>query len=189
MNPAQRDDLLSRRCGQVWPFGVLLNVVPVRETATVLDIGGGDGRCFSELARRGHSGQRALIDAARGGDAHALPFPAQSFDVVLMLRVLAHLHTPALALAEARRVLRPGGRLVVAAHGPLHLAALFGPVPAQRSPELPAAVSFDLRLPVCLTVRDQRALLASYGQRAQPEGELKTELQLCGWTEQSEQRN
>ncbi|GGQ95377.1 class I SAM-dependent methyltransferase [Deinococcus ruber] len=180
---------MSQRCGQVWSFGVLLDAVPIDTAASVLDIGGGDGRLLLELARRGHTGRQALIDAARGGDAHALPFAAQSFDVMVLLRVLAHLHTPALALAEARRVLRPGGRVVVAAHGPLHLAALLGTVSTQSAPAPAAAVPFDLRLPVLLTVHDQRALLASYGQSAQPQGELKTELQLCGWVQHIEGQN
>jgi ubiquinone/menaquinone biosynthesis methyltransferase len=47
------------------------------------------------------------------GDAMRLPFPAETFDVVTMgygLRNVAHLDD---ALAEIRRVLRPGGRLLV----------------------------------------------------------------------------
>jgi len=48
------------------------------------------------------------------GDAHHLPFPDASFDLVTCQTVLIHLADPAAALAEWRRVLRPGGRLVVA---------------------------------------------------------------------------
>jgi len=46
-------------------------------------------------------------------DAQALPFPAASFDLVTC-RIAAH-HFPALAafVAEARRVIRPGGRLLL----------------------------------------------------------------------------
>jgi SAM-dependent methyltransferase len=43
------------------------------------------------------------------GDAHAIPFQADSFDCVFSYAVLAHLHSPFLALHEIRRVLRPGG--------------------------------------------------------------------------------
>jgi SAM-dependent methyltransferase len=46
------------------------------------------------------------------GDVTALPFADGSFDAVLLLDVLEHLPDPARALAEARRVLRPGGALV-----------------------------------------------------------------------------
>ncbi|MCM2311094.1 MAG: metalloregulator ArsR/SmtB family transcription factor [Steroidobacteraceae bacterium] len=47
------------------------------------------------------------------GELMALPQPAQSFDVVLIDRVLAAADRPAAALQEAARVLRPGGRLVL----------------------------------------------------------------------------
>jgi SAM-dependent methyltransferase len=48
------------------------------------------------------------------GDAHHLPFADASFDLVTCQTVLIHLADPAAALAEWRRVLRPGARLVVA---------------------------------------------------------------------------
>lgn len=48
------------------------------------------------------------------GDAHHLPMiPDASFDVVLCTEVLEHLHTPALALAEFHRILKPGGKLIL----------------------------------------------------------------------------
>jgi ArsR family transcriptional regulator len=47
------------------------------------------------------------------GDLAALPQPAQSFDVVLIDRVLTSAERPAAALQEAARVLRPGGRIVL----------------------------------------------------------------------------
>jgi ArsR family transcriptional regulator len=47
------------------------------------------------------------------GELTALPQPAQSFDVVLIDRVLARAERPAAALQEAARVLRPGGRVVL----------------------------------------------------------------------------
>ena len=48
-------------------------------------------------------------------DATALPFPDGSFCSVAVLYVLYHLPDPGLALAEARRVLRSGGLVAVAA--------------------------------------------------------------------------
>ncbi|MFF0541660.1 methyltransferase domain-containing protein [Nocardia thailandica] len=48
------------------------------------------------------------------GDAYGLPFGPESFDAVLCEQVFQHLTAPARAAAEIARVLRPGGRTVVA---------------------------------------------------------------------------
>jgi ubiquinone/menaquinone biosynthesis C-methylase UbiE len=47
------------------------------------------------------------------GDATALPYEDESMDAVVLTAVLGEIPDPAAALAEIRRVLRPGGRLVV----------------------------------------------------------------------------
>ena len=56
------------------------------------------------------------------GDAGRLPFADGSFDCVLMLDVLEHVAAPEMALAEAARVLRPGGErlLTIPFAYPLH---------------------------------------------------------------------
>lgn len=51
------------------------------------------------------------------GVAEALPFPDASFDTVLSTFTLCSVADPALALKEARRVLKPGGCLLFLEHG------------------------------------------------------------------------
>ena len=51
------------------------------------------------------------------GTAEALPFEAASFDCVVCTFTLCSVHTPAQALSEARRVLKPGGRFLFCEHG------------------------------------------------------------------------
>jgi hypothetical protein len=52
-------------------------------------------------------------DRVERGSAEALPFEAESFDVVVLEQVLEHLADPARGLREARRVLRTGGIVCV----------------------------------------------------------------------------
>lgn len=46
-------------------------------------------------------------------DAHALPMEDNTFDTILCTEVLEHLHTPAKAISEMKRVLKPGGTLIL----------------------------------------------------------------------------
>jgi len=94
--------------------------------ARVLDVGCGRGVALAALADRGFEAHGVEIgpDALRGVDPRArvriaptlaaAGHPAELFDMVLIWHVLEHLRQPDAALAEARRLLRPGGRLVVA---------------------------------------------------------------------------
>jgi ubiquinone/menaquinone biosynthesis C-methylase UbiE len=47
------------------------------------------------------------------GDLEALPLPDASVDVAFLSQALHHAATPSLAIMEAARILRPGGRLVI----------------------------------------------------------------------------
>lgn len=101
------------------------------------DLGCGTGAVAAELApyvRRvvGVDGSRAMLTAARRrlqpfgnvelrqGELEALPVEAEELDAAVLSLVLHYVAEPELALLEARRALRPGGRLVVVdmlAHG------------------------------------------------------------------------
>jgi SAM-dependent methyltransferase len=50
------------------------------------------------------------------GTAEAAPFPDESFDVVVSAFMLCSVADPPAVLAEARRVLKPGGKLVLLEH-------------------------------------------------------------------------
>ncbi|WP_412027441.1 methyltransferase domain-containing protein [Deinococcus yunweiensis] len=165
-----RDTLLSRLCAQPWPEGPLLAALALAPDLDVLDVGAGNGRLLRLLRTRGHTGRLEGLDPAgsegvRSGMAHVLPYPDASFDVVLFVRALAHVGWPDAALAQARRVLRPGGRLVVVAHGPEHLWETWRALgQADASVQTtPSGEAIDVRLPVIVTARDARALAQSYG--------------------------
>ena len=96
----------------------------------VLDIGSGPGFLASEMAEEvGADGHVHGIDPSESmlaiarhsetpvdysrGDALALPFGDEQFDVAVSTQVYEYVDDIEGALAEARRVLRPGGRLLV----------------------------------------------------------------------------
>jgi len=87
----------------------------------VLDVGCGSGYIAHHLsAMLGASvtgtdvgAQAEAPIAYQRFDGRALPFADGSFDVVLFCYVLHHARDAAALLAEARRVLAPGGRLVI----------------------------------------------------------------------------
>ena len=100
--------------------------------AAVLDVGAGTGGITRRIAAAlprcrvlGVEPSPELVEAAREraggldnltfetGDAYALDGDDDAFDAVVFHTVLSHVVEPARALAEAYRVLRPGGRLVV----------------------------------------------------------------------------
>lgn len=86
-----------------------------------LEIGVGTGRFAAPLGLAvgvDPSGAMLALAAARGiecvkGVAESLPFPDASFDHALVVTAVCFVDSPPRMLAEARRVLKPGGVLVM----------------------------------------------------------------------------
>lgn len=98
----------------------------------LLDVGSGPGqyhglfRGVRIVAVDISPGMLAKVRVERvRADAQALPFRDAAFDRVMANHVLFHVADQALALRELRRVLRPGGRAVIATNASGSLARLF----------------------------------------------------------------
>jgi SAM-dependent methyltransferase len=125
------------------------------------------------------TGHRARASRHAAATLHALPAPDgdtdQGFDAVLMISVLQHLAQPALAIREASRILRPGGRLVLS----FDLAcepANFEDRQHRRSIASPARLATWLGLPETAlalsppAIRQSASELQSAGVAGMPDG-------------------
>ncbi len=88
--------------------------------------------------------------------AESLPFPDASFDWVIFALVLCTVHDPAAALREARRVLRPAGRLRVLEH-------VRSPLPALARAETLANPVWGALAGGCHLDRDTRRSIVAAG--------------------------
>lgn len=113
--------------GRTWEAS-LRGLLGLLSLGDVLDVASGDGALAELVAPRCRSitcldVSETVIEAARQrlgrlgnvrfarGDMHELPFEAASFDQVMLMNCLTFARSPSRVLAEAARVLRPGGAL------------------------------------------------------------------------------
>ncbi len=127
------NDLMSMGLHRVWKRFLALHA-RVRPGARILDIAGGTGDVARLLAEEaGPTGEvwltdingsmlgvgrdrmldRGLVLPVAQCDAEKLPFPSDHFDLVTVAFGLRNMTHKEDALAEMRRVLKPGGRLMV----------------------------------------------------------------------------
>ncbi|MGH8146021.1 MAG: metalloregulator ArsR/SmtB family transcription factor [Rhodanobacteraceae bacterium] len=116
--------------GRTWET-LARTLLQLLETGDVLDIASGDGVLAELLAPHAHAivcvdSSPNVVTAAHKrlkafhnvevieGDMHALDVGKRRFDLVLMMHALTYSEHPQQALAEAARVLKPGGRLLAA---------------------------------------------------------------------------
>jgi len=118
----QYDDFFATITGQA--IEPILDTLDVTEGCRLLDVACGTGALSAAARRRGSIvtgidfAAEMIGQASRKhpgivfeeGDAMALSFDDASFDVVVCSFGILHLEEPELAVAEALRVLRPGGR-------------------------------------------------------------------------------
>lgn len=106
------------------------SLLELRPAERVLDVGVGPGFLAAEMAGEvGGDGLVAGIDVSesmlalakgrhgaldlRAGSAGSIPYPGASFDVAVSTQVLEYVADVPAALAELRRVVRPGGRILI----------------------------------------------------------------------------
>ena len=112
-----RADLLANAAGEVLEIGAGTgaNVPFYGHDVTRLVLSEPDAHMRERLSRRvaAVGVERAEVSA---GEAGHLPFDAASFDTVVSTLVLCSVPDLAQSLADVRRVLRPGGRLLFLEH-------------------------------------------------------------------------
>lgn len=108
--PKAQGDVLELGCGgganlQFYDWDRVTKLSGIDPSLELLD------RAHGELAKMGRTANFT------SGIAEALPFADATFDTVVTTFTLCSVQNQAASLAEARRVLRPGGRLIYVEHG------------------------------------------------------------------------
>jgi demethylmenaquinone methyltransferase/2-methoxy-6-polyprenyl-1,4-benzoquinol methylase len=128
------NDVMSGGVHRIWKDAMMDWLAP-RPGQRLLDVAGGTGDISFRFLKRAGYGQATVLDLTESmlvegrkraeaeqmsnsldwvvGDAMALPFEANTFDVYTISFGIRNVTRPQEALAEAYRVLKPGGRLMV----------------------------------------------------------------------------
>ena len=128
------NDVMSMGIHRIWK-GAMMDWLAPRLGQKLLDVAGGTGDVSFKFLKRAGSGHATVLDITEKmltegrkraeanqmldsldwvvGDAMALPFADNSFDVYTISFGIRNVTRPQEALNEAFRVLRPGGRLMV----------------------------------------------------------------------------
>jgi demethylmenaquinone methyltransferase/2-methoxy-6-polyprenyl-1,4-benzoquinol methylase len=128
------NDVMSLGVHRIWKE-VMMDWLAPRPSQKLLDVAGGTGDISFKFLKRAGSGHATVLDITENmliegrkraeanqvldslnwvvGDAMALPFADNSFDVYTISFGIRNVTRPQEALNEAFRVLRPGGRLMV----------------------------------------------------------------------------
>lgn len=105
-------------------IGTLLTSLQLPKTASILDVGAGTGDDLDVISTHGtvyvlDIDQRALdvipshmVAEKKLGNACAIPYHDNCFDIVLVCDVMEHVENDAQMVREMYRVLKPGGSLV-----------------------------------------------------------------------------
>jgi ArsR family transcriptional regulator len=144
-NAAQWDRIRSLYVAEHEVEAALAALLPRDGIRDLLDIGTGTGRMLEIFAPKveralGIDLSREMLAVARVnlerseqrncsvrlGDMYQLPLPGASFDAVIIHQVLHYAERPGQVIAEAARVLRPGGYLAVVDFAPHGLEFLRG---------------------------------------------------------------
>jgi SAM-dependent methyltransferase len=133
-NQSLSQEFYDQRAAEGWHTAglprtnVVLGLIAHLTVRDVLDLGSGEGEAAIEVGKLSNANVRCVDVSAvavassrsRGLDAYQvdvnsepLPFNDESFDLVYLTEVIEHLVRPDRALQEVRRVLRPGGQLIV----------------------------------------------------------------------------
>jgi ubiquinone/menaquinone biosynthesis C-methylase UbiE len=109
-----------------------IDALELGEGDSLLDVGCGTGWAVAQASHEVPEGRACGIDISPGmisrateladslsnvefkvGDAESIPYADESFDAVMCTNSFHHYSAPVRALSEMRRVLKPGGRLVI----------------------------------------------------------------------------